>query len=144
MFLIKKKTKIPPLYYFSESYKLSTFEGDLRDKFNGNYYLGKFLFQQNEIELAAPFLLEAKQIAEDVDNINILSVKDLADFYFQLSLYYQSINDYSNAYFYLKESVVYEAKRKITETNQELDLMKFKLEAEYAVKEKAKEKKSES
>lgn len=130
-----KESKIDTAYYYlTESYKLAMSKGDLRDKFNGSLYLGNFHLEQNNIAGAEPFLLEAKNIVENTDSKNTLSINDLADFSEIISRYFALTGDSAKAYSYLKNSIDFEAKNKIENARLEYNRLEFNLAEQEAMR----------
>ena len=119
-------------YYFRESKSLSEKLYEPKDKFLGNYFLGKFLFEQNNLAEAGIYLDSALNIFENPEYLNVTTLKYKADFTLVISNFSAAKNDYKNAYFYLQKSYEYEAENKLIESQLELDRMHYQMDLSLA------------
>ncbi|WP_340113178.1 hybrid sensor histidine kinase/response regulator transcription factor [Maribellus mangrovi] len=128
----KEEKSDSALLYFSEGEKLSESLDNMSTRFLGNYFLGKFLFEQNNLEEADSHLNAALKIFENPEYSNVISLKYKAEFTATLSRYFAASHDYANAYVYLQRFNKYEADNKLIESQLELDRMQYQMDLNIA------------
>ncbi len=112
-------------YYYHKSYDLSINNGDASDKFQSNYHLGRFLFEQNQISESEQYLNRAYKISQIENNFSSIPVDDCARFTHILSDFFLLKGDSAKAYVFLQQSTNYEAENKRIQSNIELNRIDF-------------------
>ena len=124
----KKEAKYDSAYYYYlKGYDLSNQNGDSYDKFQSSYHLGGFLFEQNQVSKAEPYLTEAYNIAQIQNNLSVIPVDDLALFANVLSKLYIIKGDSAKAYKFLLQSTNYEIENKREQSNAKLSKIEFEV-----------------